>query len=257
VIIGRRLPAIHLPDRRGGTAKPLTAKALTAKPLTGSLASMAGFGASYAVASLGCTIAPFLAVVVVAFRAGSISEGMVLLAAYALGMGLVVGTAAVAVALARTGLIGRLRRTGAVLPRLGGGLLVLAGGYVAWYGAWELRVLHSNAGADRVVSEAGKLQQWLAESVQRVGAGGFLVGLAGLTAAALLLGRYRHPRPLAHKVKNRVAFWHGVQVTLTAGREPGDPMNQATTATPPTASPTGWESAAKPGHEHGATPAPE
>jgi len=255
-------------------------------------------------------------VVVVAFRAGSIGEGLVLFAAYALGMGLVVGTAAVTVAMARTALIGQLRRTGAVLPRLGGGLLVLAGGYVAWYGAWELRVLHSNAGADRVVNEAARLQQWLTESVQRVGAGGFLIGLLGLTAAAWLLGRarprnadtgspegappssrsphtsgeavrmqaiwnghvvaesddtvvvdryhyfpegavhreyftpstsmsicpwkgkasyyhltvdgqtnpdaawqYRHPLPIARKVKYRVAFWHGVQVTPAAGRD--------------------------------------
>ena len=48
---------------------------------------MAGFGASYAVASLGCTIAPFLAVVVTAFRAGSAVEGGVLFLAYAAGMG--------------------------------------------------------------------------------------------------------------------------------------------------------------------------
>ncbi len=47
-------------------------------PVTDSLAWMAGFRASYAVASLGCTIPPFLAVVVTAFRAGSALEGGVL-----------------------------------------------------------------------------------------------------------------------------------------------------------------------------------
>ncbi len=66
---------------------------------------MTGFGASYALASLGCTIAPFLAVVVTSFRSSSPVAGLVLFAGYALGMGLTVGTAATAVALARRGVV--------------------------------------------------------------------------------------------------------------------------------------------------------
>lgn len=48
---------------------------------------MALFGMTYATASLGCTIAPFLAIVVSAFRSGSTGEGVALFAAYAAGMG--------------------------------------------------------------------------------------------------------------------------------------------------------------------------
>ena len=288
VLAGRKLPAARIGRRGAG------------RPLTGSLWSMTGFGISYAVASLGCTIAPFLAVVITAFRAGSTGRGMQLFVAYALGMGLVVGTCAVAVALAQDGLVGRLRRLGPVLPRVGGGLLVLAGGYVAWYGVWELRVLHSGAGADPVVETAANLQQWLAETVNTIGAVGFLAALAALLAAGFVWQRrtsdrgmathprggditmravwngvvvaesdqtivvegnhyfpddalrkeyftlstttsicpwkgkasyysitvdgqvnpdaawqYQHPLLLARRVKNRVAFWHGVQVTPT------------------------------------------
>ena len=72
------------------------------QPLTRSFASMAGFGAGYALASLTCTIAPFLAVVVAGFRADSVAVGIGLFLAYAAGMGLVVGTVAVAVALPTT-----------------------------------------------------------------------------------------------------------------------------------------------------------
>ena len=60
------------------------------------------FGASYAVASLSCTIAPFLAVVVASFRTDSILSGATLFLTYAAGMGLVAGTAAIAVTLAKT-----------------------------------------------------------------------------------------------------------------------------------------------------------
>lgn len=188
VLAGRRLPVL-LPRRtRGG------------RPLTASVGSMAGFGASYAVASLGCTIAPFLAIVVTAFRTGSTTQGMVLFLAYAAGMGLVVGTAAVSVALARTSLVGRIRQTGRFLPGLGGALLLLAGGYVAWYGAWELRVLHGGAGSDPIVDAASRLQQWLAANALALGALGFLAVLAALLLLAALprwrSRRSRHRRSM-------------------------------------------------------------
>jgi hypothetical protein len=64
------------------------------------LVSTVAFGAAYAMASLTCSIAPFLALVVDSFRASSILGGMALFIAYTLGIGLLVGTAAVAVALA-------------------------------------------------------------------------------------------------------------------------------------------------------------
>lgn len=177
VLAGHRLWSPRLSRRRD------------ARSVTGSPWSMAGFGASYAVASLGCTLAPFLAVVVTAFRAGTVVEGMALFLAYATGMGLVVGTAAVAVALGRHGWVRSLRRSGRFLPRVSGGLLVVAGGYVAWYGAWELRVLHRGAGADPVVGAATGLQQWLASHIASVGAGGFLVALAVLLGLGLVTRR--------------------------------------------------------------------
>ncbi len=179
VALGRRLPTIAVGRRRVGRGKPPTA----------SWASMTGFGASYAVASLGCTIAPFLAVVVTSFRSGSIAEGLILFLVYAAGMGLVVGAAAVATALARGGLMTRLRSVGGILPRIGGLVLLLAGAYVAWYGAWELRVLHAGAGTDPLVSVAESLQRWLASRVQRFGAAGFAIVLG-----ALVLVAARRPR---------------------------------------------------------------
>lgn len=150
---------------------------------------MTGFGASYAVASLGCTIAPFLAVVVASFRSGSTGQGLVLFLSYAAGMGLVVAVAAVATALARGGWISRIRSAGGVLPRLGGVVLLFAGAYVAWYGAWELRVLHAGAGADPVVGAAESLQRWLAARVQSLGAVGFALALGALLVVAV-----RRPR---------------------------------------------------------------
>ncbi len=132
---------------------------------TRSVPAMVGFGASYAVASLTCTIGPFLAIVVASFRTGSRAEGVWLFVAYGVGMGLLVGVAAVAVALARRGIVGGLRRSGAWVPRVTGLLLLVVGSYVAWYGAWELRVLAGGDPADPVIDLAARIQRTLADWV--------------------------------------------------------------------------------------------
>ncbi|WP_314174250.1 cytochrome c biogenesis CcdA family protein [Streptomyces winkii] len=166
--------------------------------VTRSVPSMALFGGAYAVASLGCTIAPFLAIVVSAFRSGSVAGGLALFGAYAVGMGAVVGTAALAVALARTSAVGRLRRLGAAASRLGGGLLVIVGAYTAYYGWYEIRALSGGiTDGDPVIDGAGAVQRAIAGALQWTGipvvAGAFVVALA----AALFLVRKRSRRPAA------------------------------------------------------------
>lgn len=166
------------------------ARTRSRRPLTGSFASMATFGAGYALASLTCTIAPFLAVVVAGFRTDSVAVGVALFLAYSAGMGLVVGTVAVAVALANDSLVQRIRRTGAWVPRLSGILLVLAGLYVAYYGWWELRVLAGRDADDPVIAAAATVQRTLAETVQAVGAGGWVV-VGALLVVGVVVGRRR------------------------------------------------------------------
>lgn len=177
--------SITLPRFRGSTR---------ARPLTRSFTSMAGFGASYAVASLSCTIAPFLAVVVGGFRTSSVLEGVALFLAYAAGMGLVVGTVAVATALASGTLVGHLRRSGAWAPRAAGLLLTLSGAYVAYYGWWELRVLAGAETSDRVIGAATRVQQTLAGLVAAPGPGGWALAGAVLVVVAVVTGRVRHRR---------------------------------------------------------------
>ena len=168
-----------------GRALPMIGWSPRGPKLTRRFVSMAGFGAAYAVASLTCTIAPFLAIVVASFRTTSAWTGAALFVAYALGMGLTVGVAAVAVALARSSLVSRLQRAGRWVPRAAGILMVVVGAYVAYYGWWELRVLDGGATEDPVVGAAGRLQAMLAAAVTALGPAWLVVILVGLVGLAL------------------------------------------------------------------------
>ncbi|MER7892440.1 cytochrome c biogenesis protein CcdA [Micromonospora sp. NPDC094482] len=177
LLAGRRLPA---PGR------------FTRAPrLTRSWASTVLFGAAYAVASLGCAIAPFLAIVVTSLQAGSTPRGLALFGAYAIGMGLVVAVAALGVALVRDGLVARLRGAGALVPRLSGLVLVAAGGYVAWYGWYEVRLTagRRDAFGDPVVLAATRIQRALADALDAIGPTTLAVTLAVLLLLATLSRR--------------------------------------------------------------------
>jgi cytochrome c biogenesis protein CcdA len=156
--------------------------------------SMALFGAAYAVASLGCTIGPFLGLVVASGSQGGPLAGVGLFLAYGAGMGLLVGSVAVAVALARASVVTRLRRAVPLLSRVGGGLVLLAGGYVAWYGWYELRSYTGDPGDDPVVDAFARIQtpiaSWL-DSLGPVPVVAAFAGLLGLAAAVPLVPRVR------------------------------------------------------------------
>lgn len=149
------------------------------------LGAMFVFGVSYATVSLSCTLPVFLAAVAGTFRDASFASGMAGFAAYALGMGTVLLVLTVAVALARRSLVAGLRRAVPLVQRFSGGLLVVAGAYVAYYGWYEIRL---ERGADTptgpvafVTGISGDVSNW----VQRTGA--MRIGIASAAVAACVL----------------------------------------------------------------------
>jgi cytochrome c-type biogenesis protein len=177
-----------------GRSLPAPGRGVRAPALTGTVASMTLFGMAYAVASLGCAAGPFLAIVVSTLRAGSVAGGLALFLAYTGGMGLIVGVVALAVALVRVSALARLRRAAAVVPRIGGAVLLVTGGYVAYYGTYELRIVKDlrTSGQDPVVNVASEVQHRLSDAVGRVGAGVLVAILLILVLTGLI--RSRRPR---------------------------------------------------------------
>ena len=152
--------------------------------------SQIGYGVSFALASLSCTIAPFLAVTAGSLRGAGVWGIAGSYLAYALGMGTVVLTLALAVATARSSVTAVMRRAAPVVSRLAGVLLLVAGGYVAWYGWFELRVLAGDTTTDPVVSAAVGVQATITRWIAGLGAGPIIgVAVALAVLAAVLVGR--------------------------------------------------------------------
>ncbi|CAJ1498238.1 cytochrome c biogenesis CcdA family protein [[Mycobacterium] holstebronense] len=170
LLAGRRLAVASFGGRWAPTAR---------------IGSMLGYGVGYACASLGCTIGPFLAVTGAALRGGR--DAVTVYLAYAAGFGLLVGVLAIAVALARSALIDRMRRITRYASRISGALLVAVGLYVGYYGYHDVRLFESDARADDpVLAAAGRLQGTLAGWVHHYGAWPWLAVLAILLVGALV-----------------------------------------------------------------------
>jgi len=151
---------------------------------TARLGSMFTYGISYAVASLSCTVGPFLAVTAAALRGGSVLGGMAVYVAYAAGFTLVVGVLAVAAALASSAAVDRMRRIVPYVNRISGALLLVVGIYVGYYGLYEIRLFAGNGNPeDPVIAAAGRLQGAIAGWVHQHGAWPWLVALALIVAA--------------------------------------------------------------------------
>ncbi|MGN9787389.1 cytochrome c biogenesis CcdA family protein [Nonomuraea sp. ZG12] len=163
-------------------------KLATGRPAM-SVPALYGYGLTYAVASLSCTIGPFLAVISASLSGSGLLGGLAVFVAYALGMGLVVTVLSLAVALARQTAVARLRRVLPYVSRLSGALLVAAGLYVAYYGWYELRVFGGGDTDDPLVSAVTTAQGVVSGWLEALGPGGITLVLAVLLAVLLLTGR--------------------------------------------------------------------
>lgn len=178
MLTGRELTVLMPKPRRGAP--------------TARLGSMFGYGVAYAIASLSCTIGPFLAVTSVTFRAGSVLGGLLAYLAYAAGMALVVGVAATAVALAGIAAFTAARRLLPYVNPAGGALLIIVGAYVAYYGVYELRLFFTHADPhDPVIQAAAAIQQALSGWLSDIGVWPLTAALVVLVLGTVLLGKRR------------------------------------------------------------------
>lgn len=170
-----------------------------------SVTSMALFGASYATASLGCTLPLFLVAVV--SRPEGVASGLASVLAYSLGMTLTVTALTVSMALAHSTVLTGLRRVLPHVERVAGALLVLTGLYTVWFWVNDLTAdIGDQPALVRWVEERSfELQRWVDRT------GGLRVGLllamvvAGVVLVALVVSERRDRRRRRDASERRAA----------------------------------------------------
>ena len=157
---------------------------------------MAGFGASYATVSLSCTIPAFLVAVASTFEQADAASGLAAFGAYAAGMAAVLATLTVAVALARGALVARLRGVLPHVQKLAGGLLAVAGAYVAYYGYYDIRLGWGGDVASGPVDTVGRWSGIVTGWIDSLGNGPTVAAAAVLVVTTVVVvTRPRRVRP--------------------------------------------------------------
>jgi len=161
-----------------------------------STGSMFLFGASYAIASLSCTIGLFLSAIPA--NSASFASRFGAFLSYGLGMGLLATVLTLAVAFGKKGIVGNMRT---ILPRINlisAVILVVVGAYVAIYGVWQIQVFANPTDVtpwiDSIVTTAEgwqtSLSSWVGDRAPVFGVV-FLALNLGLAAAGLISRRHR------------------------------------------------------------------
>ena len=157
--------------------------------------SMFVFGVSYAIASIGCTLPLFLGAVAGTMTNDSVLGGVMVFAVYGLGMTLVLLALTVGMGLARTSIVHLLGRAQPYIGRVAGGLVALAGAYVAYYGWLEVRLGRTGEVPDSNVTDvvagwSSDVTQWI-DDVGSVRIGVVVTLLLAGTVVAVRHGRAR------------------------------------------------------------------
>lgn len=131
--------------------------------------SMFVFGVSYAIASISCALPLFTGAVAGTFRRENLLSSLAVVAAYALGMTLVLLALTVTMGMARQSLVRWLRKALPYVTRVSGALLVVAGAYLAHYGWYERLVREGRAGdsaaVDTVTGWSDSVARWVLDDV--------------------------------------------------------------------------------------------
>ena len=184
LVIGLGLLAMGIAMVAGWKPRIITPNLATERTRT--VRSMFMFGLAYAVASIGCTIGFLTTVILGSVGRFGFASGVLSVVLYGLGMGLLVTSLTVAIALARTGFVSFLRRGLRWFDTASGILVTLTGAYLTWY--WWGAI--TERGGDAVISRVDGWQSSIASFLQGQGAWRLgIIFVAVVGGAAILVSR--------------------------------------------------------------------
>ena len=100
---------------------------------TSSTRGYAAFGLAYGLASLGCALPLFLALVGTAVVLGGVGSAVLAFVLYGLGMAATLGVLTILAGIVSFGILSRVRSVGRVVSVVGSVLLLVSGAYVVYY----------------------------------------------------------------------------------------------------------------------------
>jgi cytochrome c biogenesis protein CcdA len=158
-----------------------------------SVGSIALFGVSYAITSLGCALPLFISNVLTSFTSRGVASGVVTFVMFSLGMGLLVTALTLTLALSQGGLLRGIRQLLPYVERISAVILVIAGVYFVYYGIYEVRGTTSGGGL------ALRLSDWQGRLATRINdVGPVTIGVvlgAVVVGAVLFVMRRRQSTP--------------------------------------------------------------
>lgn len=149
----------------------------------GGIINMAGFGAVYAIASIGCTIGLLTTAIMGSFARDGAVAGVISIALYGLGMGLFVTALTTTLAFAKTALVRGGRGVMKVVDRISSALVLVTGIYLAWY--WFVAITERDD-PGRFVTTFGNWQTRIVLRIEDIGSPTFLVVLVFILVVAVV-----------------------------------------------------------------------
>jgi cytochrome c-type biogenesis protein len=170
-LLGRKISmTIASPVKPGQTKQPKT---------------MFVFGIGYGIASLGCTLPVFLAVVGASLATQGTASALIVLAAYGVGMAIMLILFSTGAALVRDGLVRGVRKMMPYMHLITGTMLTFAGVYLTYYWARVKFGSAATLGDDPIVGFVGGFTS----AIERVAGshGQAIVLTAGVVVAAIII----------------------------------------------------------------------
>ena len=153
-----------------------------------SLRAMFVFGIAYAVASIGCTIGFLTTAIFGSIGLHGFASGVLSIVLYGVGMGLLVSTLTVTLAVAQGGLLRVLKNGLRYMDKLAAGFIVLTGMYLTWY--WYVAVSERSS-AGNVTQNIEGWQSSVATFLQRQGAWRLGLVFIVVVGGAILVNQLR------------------------------------------------------------------
>ena len=153
-----------------------------------SLRTMFIFGIAYAVASIGCTIGFLTTAIFGSIGLNGFTSGVLSIVLYGAGMGLLVSTLTVTLAVAQGSLLRVLKNGLRYMDKLASGFIVLTGMYLTWY--WYVAVSERSS-AGNVTQNIEGWQSSVATFLQRQGAWRLGLVFIVVVGGAILVNQLR------------------------------------------------------------------